>query len=517
MSEIFDPIGALWLMQKYQVSPFLPLMVKSGIATRRSTEKNNDTGFRVELYLEKTRPSPDFIAHLQFHLKHEIPHLEFLARLFEKVGKQEIQQWVVAEPTGQYARRAAFLYEWLTGNPLQVPENVGGNYVDVLNDQFVVTASAEKIEKNSRWRVNNNLAGTPDFCPMLLKNERFLKSASLDIRALLNELVTEFGEDLLLRSSVWLTLRESKASFAIEGEGNQVSRIERFADVIARHTGKGNLPLTQIKLAHLQQDILGESKAIQHYGIRQSPVFVGQTYRFKEIVHYIAPPFDTLEQKLSGILQFWQKTAGQSPIIRSAVIAFGFVYLHPLADGNGRLHRFLFNDILVRDGVLPDTVILPISGVIAESASERLNYANVLDELSKPLMENLQGRYTFTKHHHTYADGIQSNLNFNEYSLAEPLWRYPNLTKHVIYLAGLIQKVIESDMREESQYLRQHEQAREAIKNLVDMPNHYADRIIRSVLQNNGVIGNKLLKEFTFLKEQAIQKALVKHIAEIFQ
>lgn len=36
--------------------------------------------------------------------------------------------------------------------------------------------------------------------------------------------------------------------------------------------------------------------------------------------------------------------------MRSAVAAFGFVYIHPLADGNGRVHRFLVNDILRRDG-----------------------------------------------------------------------------------------------------------------------------------------------------------------------
>ncbi|WGE91145.1 Fic family protein [Actinobacillus genomosp. 1] len=515
--EMQDPIGALWLIQEYDIPLFLPLIVKSGIASRRVTEKISETGFRIELYQEKARPEATLISHLQFHLKHEIINLEFLARFFKKVGCKEIQQWINDEPTGQYARRAAFLYEWLTEEKLQVPENIGGNYVDVLNDQWVVTASPNQVEKNSRWRVNNNLAGTADFCPILLKNDAFLQSVELNISVLLNELIAEFGEDLLMRSSVWLTLRESKASFTIEGEGNQTDRIARFADVIARNTGKGDLPLTQEALARLQQEILGNQTVINHYGIRQSPVFVGQTYRFKEIVHYIAPPYEYLPQKLRGILQFWQKTIGQSAIMRSAVVSFGFVYLHPLADGNGRVHRFLFNDTLKRDGVLPDNVILPISGVIAESAAERLHYANMLDEISKPLMENLYGLYSFSKEHYTYADGIKSNLCFNENQLAEPLWRYPDLTKHVIYLAGLIQKVIESDMREESKYLQQHEQAREAVKNIVDMPNHYIDRIIRSILQNNGVVGNKLVKEFPFLADKTVEDKLVKQIASIFQ
>ena len=64
------------------------------------------------------------------------------------------------------------------------------------------------------------------------------------------------------------------------------------------------------------------------------------------------------------------------------MLAFGFVYIHPLADGNGRVHRFLFNDILRRDGVLPESVILPISSVIAESSSEQQRYAQLLDDVS---------------------------------------------------------------------------------------------------------------------------------------
>ena len=39
-------------------------------------------------------------------------------------------------------------------------------------------------------------------------------------------------------------------------------------------------------------------------------------------------------------MHFFKGTKGQSSLMRSAVIAFGFVYIHPLADGNGRIHRF---------------------------------------------------------------------------------------------------------------------------------------------------------------------------------
>lgn len=86
-----------------------------------------------------------------------------------------------------------------------------------------------------------------------------------------------------------MTLRESKASFAIEGEADRATRIQRFADVMARRTAQGELPLTDASAAELQREILGDRTTLTHFGFRQSPVFVGETVRFNEVVHYVAP------------------------------------------------------------------------------------------------------------------------------------------------------------------------------------------------------------------------------------
>ena len=118
-----DPIGGAWLARFYNVGVMGDLPVISRVGGRRATQLSE--GLRLETYLESMRPVADAAAHLQFHLRHEIPHLEFLARLFAQSGPEFIQQWVLTEPTGQYARRAAFLYEWLTAEQLQVPVRAG--------------------------------------------------------------------------------------------------------------------------------------------------------------------------------------------------------------------------------------------------------------------------------------------------------------------------------------------------------------------------------------------------------
>ncbi|MEN4902733.1 Fic family protein [Luteimonas sp. TWI1437] len=509
-----DPIGAGWLARRFEVLPAERLPVLSQIGGRRATAVED--GFRLETYQEAMRPSSEPAAHLQFHLRHEVPHLEFLARLFARSGPAFVQAWVDAEPTGQYARRAAFLYEWLTGDALQVPARLGGNYVDAIDSAKLVAASPAQVGKVQRWRVNDNLPGTRWFCPTVVKTETVLRAADLDVRALFSALASEFGEDLLMRAAAWMTLRESRASFAIEGEADQDSRIQRFADVMARRTGQDAPPLTHEALAELQREILGDRTTLVHFGIRQSPVFVGERVRYEEVVHYVAPMPADVPPMLEGLRVFLHRTQGQSPVMRSAVVAFGFVYIHPLADGNGRVHRFLVNDTLRRDGVVPDPVILPVSAVITDDAGERRGYDRVLDRVSRPLMERVRELVAFEPTLTTYPDGVASNFAFTGAEVARPVWRYPDLGPHVVYLSDVIARTLTEQMREESRYLRSHARARAGLKEIVEMPDHQADRVLRSIEQNRGDLSNVLAKEMPVLKTPGVWDDIVAAVTLAF-
>ena len=514
--SIKNPIGAVWLIQYFNIELAFPLYLVSRLGGRRESHREDD--FREEVYQFSKQPAATVIAHLQFYLRHEIPQYELMYRLFHKIEAALLVDWIDNEPTGQYARRAGFLYEWLTGNTLTITANISGNYVDALDDAKVVTASPDKVTKNSRWRINNNLAGTPDFCPMVVKTTQVEQAAQLDIVQMLQSLNHEFGEDLLLRSAVWLTLRESKASFIIEGEGKQTKRIERFAQVIAQRTGKGDLPITDSELTQLQQAILGEKTALPQLGIRKSPVFIGQIEQrtFTPIVHYIAPPFEQVVNMLAGLQSFFDVTQGQPSIMRAAVLSFAFVYIHPLADGNGRVHRFLVNDLLYRDGILSEPMILPISSAISDSTQHRRDYDKILDTVSKPLMAQLIGEYQFETTQ-IFEDGIKSNLYLGNVDNALPIWRFLDLTPHVLYLAKLVSRVIQDDLYQESHYLYQHNQARDAIKELMDMPNDYADRIIRSIRDNQGERSQKLVKEMPFLADDTLWQQLFKAVTKAFK
>lgn len=510
-----EPLGAAWLAHTYGVMPLGRLPVISQVGGRRATQVND--GFRLETYTEAMRPAAEPAAHLQFHLRHEVPHLEFLARLFARSGPGFVQAWVMAEPTGQYARRAAFLYEWLTGQKLEVPERLGGNYVDAVDDAKLVTASSERVVKVQRWRVNDNLPGTRHFCPMVVKTDAVTRAAGLDVPRLFGELTAEFGEDLLMRAAVWMTLRESKASFAIEGEADRAGRVQRFADVMARRTGQGELPFSDAALAELQREILGDRTTITHFGVRQSPVFVGETVRYQEVVHYVAPPAEELALMLDGLRVFLERTQGQSSPMRCAIAAFGFVYIHPLADGNGRVHRFLVNDVLRRDGAIPDPVILPVSAVITDDVGERRGYDRVLDLVSMPLIQAVRDQVVFEPVQTIYPDGVVSNFAFQGAEQAGPLWRYPDLGPHVVFLANVIGRTLTEQMREESRYLRNHARARAALKEVVEMPDQQADRVLRSLEQNRGELSNVLAKEMPVLRQPGVWAEIVQTVSLAFQ
>ena len=454
-------------------------------------------GIRREVYPENYRPRPALREHLTFAFKHEGVHLEFLVRLYQlpEVGA-ELEQWISDEPTGAYARRAGFFYEWLMPEPLAFAGVTQGNYVDAVDSESFLTGAPINIQ---RWRVRDNLPGTRDFCPVIRRTDEVLQAEAYDVAAKLAELEADYGIDLILRSTVWLTVKESRASFLIEHEQDQDDRIRRFAAVMEAECGHHADPFALETLSTLQRDILGE--AALRYGLRKSPVFVGHTARYQQVVDYIGPHWDKTEALLRGLSSFLGRTTGTAALVRAAAASFGFVYVHPMADGNGRISRFLINDVLRRDGVLPAPIILPVSATITHSTYNRADYDRVLERFSKPLMQRYGDRYNFGETVKA-EDGVEYNFHFSAYDDALPAWRYPDLTAHVGYLANLIDQTLTHQMRDEARFLQAHEGARQAIKQVLEAPDIELDVIIRSVRENGNRISNKLTKRYPLLADK---------------
>jgi len=175
-------------------------------------------------------------------------------------------------------------------------------------------------------------------------------------------------------------------------------------------------------------------------------------------------------------------------------VSFAFVYLHPLSDGNGRVHRFLLNHLLAADAVLPPNIIIPVSATIAGSPAGRAEYDRVLESFSRPLMRRYEEEYNFDTSH-VYPDGVPSDFNFTADQDARHAWRYLDLTAHVRYVSELLQTTVEHEMAREAATLHDNDASRDAIKQLVEMPDADADRIISALRSNGWVVSGKLRRD----------------------
>lgn len=503
-------IGFQTLAEHYDLRLVQPLRVDSMISTSRSQRESHD---RIEnRYPVGYMPADNFAGHFSFGLKYEEIHLEFFARLFTATGPEPIEAWCRREPFGQYARRTGFLYEWLTGQVLDVPDVTNGSYVDVLSPQHYLTRTDTK--RNKRWRVNDNLPGSVNFCPLVRRTPAIAQALAFDLAGALQDLDNTFGADILMRTASWLTFKESRASFVIEKEADQADRIQRFAHVIAQHCGQIDHPLSEKSLHLLQEGILGHDAI--GLGLRRSPVFVGQATLREDIVHYVAPQFEDIPALMQGLQQAEEATRGAESLVRAAIIAFGFVYIHPMRDGNGRIHRFLINDVLLRDGAIPEGVILPVSATITSSTRFRAGYDRTLEVFSRQLMRRYATSWRFGAMH-TYADGTPSNFYFADYADAAFAWRYPDLTEHVLYTAGVIEHTVRTEMAEEARVLVLFQRAQERLKEVLEMPNTDANRIIRSVKENGWAVSGKLKKAYPQLADQERAERIIEAIKSAFE
>jgi hypothetical protein len=503
-------VGLKELESRYGVKLVQPLRVASAIGTTRASRESAEQ--IQNQYPTTYRPQDTFAGHFEFGLKYEEIHLEFFCRLFAAVGPGPIEAWCQQEPFGQYARRAGFFYEWLTGQRLDVPDLSKGNYIDAISSSDYLTRT--HAVRDRRWRVNNNMPGSSAFCPMVRRTAAVQEALAFDLAAALAELDREFGEDVLIRSAAWLTFKESRASFLIEKEADKTDRIKRFAHAMAEHCGRIDDPLSAASLLTLQNSILGEGA--MRLGLRLSPVFVGQSTIRDDIVHYIAPHFNDVQGMLDGLKVFELATRGREALARAAVQAFAFVYIHPMADGNGRIHRFLINDTLLRDKAIPEGVILPVSASITNTREFGHGYDRTLEAFSRPLMRRYATAYRFDELI-THADGVKSNFIFDAYEDANAAWRYPDLTEHVLYTTRVVAHTINSEMAQEARVLMTFQLAQRRAKEVMEMPDADLARVIRSIQENGWRISGKLCAEYPKLGDKQLALRLVEAVRSAFE
>lgn len=490
LPEPATPAGYAALIQAYALPVPLPRRLAATGARHRITETAD-----WRIYTPRHAPQPTLDSHLTFALKYEGLDLAVLKRLFLAAGPGPIEAIVRASPTGSYARRLWFLYEWLTQSRLDLPDATTGAYAPVVDPVQQWASSGELI---SRQRVRNNLPGTPDFCPLIFRTSELDAFVTLNLDQRARSIVERIPRDLLSRTAAFLLLKDSKSSYVIEGERPPQDRIQRWGRAIGE---AGRAPLDADELLRLQRIVIGDQRFV-HLGWRAEGGFVGEHDRetHAPIPDHISARHQDLPALVNGMIAFDHGDQELDPVMAAAVLAFGFVYIHPFEDGNGRLHRYLMHHVLARRGYNPPGVHFPVSAAILNQLDR---YREVLESYSRRLLPVIEWRPT-------------PSHNVEVLNDTGDFYRYFDATPHAEFLYACVRQTIEHDLPEEAQFLERYDRFRAVVSGMVDMADRTFDNLFGFLRQNNGHLSRRAREnEFAALTEDE-QRRIEDAYAELF-
>jgi hypothetical protein len=478
LPETATPAGYAALIDAYALQAPVPITLCAIGARHKSFEQD---GWR--LFTPRHAPAATLEGHLRFALKYEGLDLCILRRLFLATGPGPIEAMVRATPTGRYARRIWFLYEWLLQRLLALPDQGRGGYVEALDTKLQFGDPLQTL--SSRHCVYNNLPGTPLFCPLVRRTETLDRFIGLGLAARARAIAAAVPADLLARTAAFLLLKDSRASYVIEGENPPQDRVQRWGQVIGQ---AGLKPVDLDELLRLQKIVIGKARFV-HLGLRREGGFIGAHERNTgaPIPDHVSARHQDLRVLVQGLAEWGSGHEPRlDPVIAAAILAFGFVFIHPFEDGNGRIHRFLIHHVLAARGFNPPGVVFPVSAAILDRI---VDYRATLESYSKRVLPLIDWRAT--------EKGNVDVLNYTA-----DYYQYFDATPQAEFLYACVQKTVDEDLPREADFLRRYDTFRADIEAMEDMPDRISDLLFRMLHQNGGKLSKRARdKEFATLTE----------------
>jgi len=460
--------------------PAVQSFIVSGARRTREAE-----GVTEEYYPRQYLPENQPLSQLKFALKYEPLDLGVIEGTFCAIGPAPLEAWLRDEPTGSFSRRAWFLYEFLTGQRLDLEDAHSGNYVAALDEKRNFGAAPRN---SPRHRVRDNLLGTRELCPTLRRTPKLEAIQKMGLSEEAVCLTEQYSPETLARAVSFLYTKETRSSFAIEGETPSRDREERF--LRALHSAS-SFTADKPALIALQANIVEARYAAHDWRDLQN--FVGETTRnFGEYVHFICPRPQDVPALMNGWTEMTRRvlSGGLDPVLAAAVCAFSFVFVHPFEDGNGRIHRFLIHYALAQRHFGPPEVILPISAAILR---QRHLYDQTLEAFSKPIMAGIDWKFTPQN-----EIAVENDTN--------SLYCYFDATVQAEYLYDRLAEAIREDFKGELEFLRVYDAALASVLSVVDMPNRRAALLVKLCLQNGGRLSARKRGDFAEITDDEMEQ-----------
>jgi hypothetical protein len=474
------PIGYDYLIQTLQLN-VLPLARPASASPSVNRRVDSDTRilFPSGVAIENT-----LVGHLEFALRHEGVNLEVIDATFEHLLPGDLIARLQATPTGEHIRRACFLWEWLTGKELNAGVVVKGGYVDLFPEDIYYTAALSTRARN--FRVRNNALGTPDFCPIVrraaIPQEPSLPELLQDAQRTLGAVE---NPELYRRALDYLYLAETRGSYAIESETPSSNKQERFVQLLKR-AGEP-VKVSEEWLVQLQNVIVRDVYS-QEASYRTKQNWLEDS---SGRIPFIPTPVDDLQRVMHGWEAFMNDDVRCTDVlVKAACAAFGFVYLHPFLDGNGRLHRFIISHVLARSALMDAGTIIPVSAVIEQNIP---SYHKVLSAFSRPVTALWNYRRSDIEPIILRAPGSRS-------------YRFFETDREVAFLHAMIKQAVLEEIPRELAWLQGYDLAFSTLNNELDLPQKDLSALIRMIQSNQGTLSASRRKQYCHLPEKVLDR-----------
>ncbi|OWJ96200.1 cell filamentation protein Fic [Pseudomonas sp. A46] len=420
----------------------------------------------------------DLLGHLLFALKHEGVNLAILAQALPKIPREALERSLEESPNGIYIRKACYLREAFTGEPITQARPVKVAFVPLFDPEKYLTMPGER---SSKWRVEFNGLGDLTYCASVERTPRITELLAHDILGRARAFITSLPPAMMDRAINWAYLSETKDSFAIERESPSEDKSRRFIQLLRQ--AHERQPLTEDYLVGLQNATVSNPYDLA-VSFRTQQNHLAGALQGAAGVTYVPPPAELCRELMESLMRFANEAPGKlDPLVAAGILSFGFVFCHPFMDGNGRLSRFLIHHALCRAEALEHGLLLPVS--VAMKREER-GYLEALQAFSRPARE------FWDVHWIDYG-----NLEF-DFKGHPALYRYWDATPCVAFTLEMAMRSLEVELREETQFLEHFDRLYQAVNERYDVRGSDLSNLVMMCLTNRGIVSKHRRKQFQY-------------------
>ena len=226
------------------------------------------------------------------------------------------------------------------------------------------SAWSDCLTDNARWKkFTRDLEARGEIPPELLKQARdvAMRAAAIDTGAIENlyEVDAGFTMTVAMQAATW------QAVLAAKGEKIQTlieSQMDAYDYVLDLATQKE--PISEVWIRSLHERLCASQetyRVLTEVGWQEHPLPLGEYksqpnhVRTKNGQHHAYAPVDLVASEMHRLLQELRGDAFHSahPALQAAYAHYGFVAIHPFADGNGRVARALASVFTYRSHSVP--------------------------------------------------------------------------------------------------------------------------------------------------------------------